>query len=93
MDWLLKEGKNMDVLMIVLGCLLFAAYMRLCGSQRKPIKSMAANSALGVLALLLAALISGFLGCGISVDYITVFAASVLGIPGVAMMLLIMFVI
>lgn len=83
----------MDVLMIILGCLMLGAYMRTCGRQRRPVRAMAVNSALGVLALVLAAMITGFLGCGIAVDYITVFTASVLGIPGIAMMLIIMFVI
>ena len=83
----------MDVLMIVLGILVFICYIGICGRQRRPLKAMAANSAAGVILLVLAAVITGFFGCGISVDYITVFAASVLGIPGVAMMLLVMFLI
>lgn len=83
----------MDVLMIVLGVFVFVGYIGICGRQRRPIKAMAANSAAGVLMLFLAALVTGFFGSGISVDYITVFTASVLGVPGVIMMLLVMFII
>lgn len=83
----------MDVLMIVLGFLAMAAYFGICGRQRRPIKSAAVNSAAGVVLLVLTAVVSGFFGGGISVNYISVFVSSVLGVPGVIMMLLITFVI
>ena len=83
----------MDVLMIVLGLIIFFRYAGICGRQRRPLKTMIVNSAAGVIVLVLAAVITGFVGCGIAVDYITVFTAAVLGIPGVAMMLAVMFLI
>lgn len=83
----------MDVLMICLGIFFTAAFFYICGRQRKPIKAMAANSASGIVLLILSAAISGFLGCGIPVNYATVIIASGLGIPGVIMLLLIKFII
>lgn len=83
----------MDVLMIILGVVVFLIYVRICGSQRRPLKAMAANSAAGIIMLVLAAVVTGFFGRGISVDYITVFTASVLGVPGAVMIMLIVFVI
>lgn len=83
----------MDVLMIVIGIFTAAGFLRICGRQKKPIKAMAVNSGAGLVLLILTAVITGYLGCGLSVNYVSVFTASVLGVPGEIMLLLIAFVI
>lgn len=67
-------------------------YFLLCGSQKKPLKSMLLNSLSGLAALIAAAVVSGGMGCGIAVNYATVLIATALGVPGVIGLVLIMFV-
>ena len=83
----------MDVLFIVLGIILSVIFLYLCGQQKKPIKAMLVNSLAGIVGLVAAAIITGWSGCGIAVNTATVLIASVLGVPGVAMILVTMFVI
>ena len=83
----------MDVLMIIIGIILFVIYLRKCGQQKRPVKAMLINSAAGIAVLTGAAVITGFAGCGIAVNSATVLIASVLGVPGVAMILLTVFII
>ena len=82
----------MDVLMIIIGIILSVIFFRRCGQQKKPVRAMAANSLAGLAALIAAAVITGFSGCGIAVNGATVLVASVLGVPGVAMILLTVFI-
>ena len=82
----------MDVLMIIIGIILSVIFLRKCGHQKRPVRAMLINSAAGLAALLAAAVITGFSGCGIAVNGATVVIASVLGVPGVAVMLLTVFV-
>ncbi len=83
----------METLSIVVGALLLLNYFRLCGRQRRPVKAMAINSLAGLLALCLLAAISGFLGNAVAVNPATVIVSMSLGIPGVIMLLLTLFVI
>lgn len=83
----------MDAVILILGLIALFFYLRLCGSQRKPVKAMLVNSAAGVIALITAAVISGIMGVGIAVNYATVWAAVALGVPGVIGVVLVMFVV
>ena len=83
----------MDAVILILGLIALFFYLRLCGSQRKPVKAMLVNSAAGVIALVTAAVISGIMGVGIAVNYATVWAAVALGVPGVIGVVLVMFVV
>lgn len=83
----------MDAVILILGLIALFFYLRLCGSQRKPVKAMLVNSAAGVIALITAAVISGIMGVGIAVNYATVWAAVTLGVPGVIGVVLVMFVV
>ena len=86
-----KEFK-MDTVILALGALMLFLYMRLCGNQKRPIKSMLVNSLAGVIGLITAAVVSGIFGVGIAVNYATVLTAAALGVPGVLGVVLIMFV-
>ena len=81
----------MDVLTIILIIILSVIYLHKCGTQKKPIKAMVINSAAGLAALVAAAVITGFMGCGVAVNAATVVIAAVLGVPGVVMMLVSLF--
>lgn len=83
----------MDVLVIILGIILAVIFLHKCGQQRKPVKAMAVNSAAGLAVLVAAAAITGFMGCGVAVNTATVLTAAVLGVPGVAMILVCVFLI
>ena len=83
----------MDVLAIIIGIILTVIFLHKCGQQRKPVKAMAVNSAAGLVVLVAAAIITGFMGCGVAVNMATVLTAAVLGIPGVAMILVSVFLI
>ena len=83
----------MDVLMIIIGIILSVIFMHRCGQQRKPVKAMLVNSATGLIGLIGTAVVTGFMGCGVAVNMATVTVASVLGVPGVAMILVAVFVI
>lgn len=84
-NYMTLKGRDleMDAVILVLGIIAAMLYLYLCGRQKKAVKTMLLNSLLGVAALAAAAAVSGFLGCGIAVNYASVFVASVLGIPGV----------
>ena len=75
----------MDVLMIVLGAVLTAGYLKLCGEQRKAVRTMLLNSGIGIASLFAAAVISGLAGKGIAVNAATVLISAVLGVPGTIM--------
>lgn len=77
----------MDVLMIVIAGALCFGYLRRCGGQKKPVLAMAVNSGLGLVGLVAAAVVTGFMGCGIAVNAATVLVSAVLGVPGVVMIL------
>ena len=81
----------MDVLMIIIGIILSVIFFRKCGQQRKPLRAMLVNSAAGLAALIAAAVITGFSGCGIAVNGAAVVTAAVLGVPGVVMILVTVF--
>ena len=83
----------MDVLMIIIGIILSVIFLHKCGQQKRPVKAMLINSAAGLAGLIAAAVITGFAGCGIAVNSAAVVVAAVLGVPGVAMILLTVFVI
>lgn len=83
----------MDVVMIIIGIILSVIFFYKCGQQKKPMKAMVINSVTGLMGLMAAAIVTGFSGCGIAVNIATVLIASVLGVPGVAMILVTMFVI
>lgn len=68
-------------------------FMRLCGAQKRPVKAMAINSLAGLVLLCAAAAVSGFLGSPVAVNPASVTLAISLGIPGVIMLLLALFVI
>ena len=82
----------MDILTIIVGIILSVIFFRKCGQQKKPLKAMAANSAIGLAGLVGAAIITGFMGCGIAVNAATVVVAAVLGVPGVVMILVTVFI-
>ncbi|MBD5103931.1 MAG: hypothetical protein HDT47_03595 [Ruminococcaceae bacterium] len=81
----------MDAVVLVLGILAMLLFIRLCANQRRPVKIMLVNSLFGIAALAAAAVISGFMGCGIAVNYATVWVSVALGIPGVMGILTVMF--
>ena len=83
----------MDVLTIIIGIILTVIFLHKCGQQRKPVKTMAVNSAAGLTVLVAAAVITGFMGCGVAVNPATVLTAAVLGVPGAAMILVSVFLI
>ena len=83
----------MDVLMIVIGIIFSVIFLHKCGGQKRPVTAMAVNSLTGLLGLVAAAVVTGFMGCGIAVNVATVVTAAVLGVPGVVMILLAVFVI
>ena len=83
----------MDVLMIIIGIILSVIFFHKCGQQRKPVKAMMINSAVGLTGLIGAAIATGFMGCGVAVNGATVLVAAVLGVPGVVMILVTVFVI
>ena len=83
----------MDVLTIIIGIILSVIFFCKCGQQRKPIKAMVVNSAAGLAVLIAAAIVTGFSGCGIAVNIATVLVAAVLGVPGVVMILVTVFVV
>ena len=83
----------MDVVMISIGVILSVIFLRKCGQQKKPVKAMVINSMTGLVGLVAAAVVTGFAGCGIAVNIATVLVAAVLGVPGVVMILVTMFVI
>lgn len=83
----------MDTVIMVLGVIALFFYLRLCGSQKRPVKAMVVNSLAGVTALVAAAVISGIMGVGIAVNFASVWAAVTLGVPGVVGVVLVMFVI
>ncbi len=78
----------MDVLMIGLGIIAALGYLRICGRQRRPVKAMLANSMAGVILLVISAAVTGITGFGIPVTWVSVMTASVLGVPGVGMIML-----
>ena len=82
----------MDVLTIIVGIILSVIYLRRCGEQKKPIRAMVANSLCGMIGLVVAAVVTGFSGCGVAVNGASVLVAAVLGVPGVVMMLVSLFV-
>ena len=82
----------MDVLMIIIGIILSVIFFHKCGQQKKPVKAMIINSLTGLAGLVAAAIVTGFSGFGVAVNIATVLIACVLGIPGVAMILVTMFV-
>ena len=84
--------KKLDILTIIVGIILSVIFFRKCGQQKKPLKAMVVNSAIGLVGLAAAAIITGFMGCGIAVNATTVVAASVLGVPGVVMILVTVFI-
>ena len=81
----------MDVLMIITGIILSIVFLHKCGMQKKPVKAMAVNSLSGIAVLVAAAVITGFAGCGVAVNAATVLTAAVLGVPGVVMILVTVF--
>lgn len=83
----------MDVLMTIIGAMVFLAYFRLCRKQKAPIKAMALNSGFGLIFLILMAMVTGALGNGLYISYTSVSTAVSLGIPGVIMLLLITYII
>ncbi len=82
----------MKAITIALAAVSLLFYLRLCGSQKNPLKSMLLNSLSGLAALVTAAVVSGTMGCGIAVNYATVLVSTALGIPGVIGLVLIMFI-
>lgn len=82
----------MDVLFIILGIILSVIFLHKCGLQKKPVKAMVINSLSGVVGLIAAAVVTGFAGCGVAVNAATVLIAAVLGLPGVAMILVCVFI-
>ena len=82
----------MDVVMIIIGIILSVIFFYKCGQQKRPIKAMAINSVTGLAGLVAAAIVTGFSGFGIAVNIATVLIAAVLGVPGVVMILVTMFV-
>lgn len=82
----------MDVLVIIIGIILSVIYFHKCGQQKKPLRAMILNSAAGLAMLIVAAVITGFSGCGVAVNGASVLVASVLGVPGVVMILVSLFV-
>ena len=63
------------------------------GAQKRPVRAMAINSLAGLVLLCAAAAVSGFLGSPVAVNPASVTLAISLGIPGVIMLLLALFVI
>ena len=82
----------MDILLIIVGIILSVIFLHRCGQQKKPLKAMIVNSAIGLAGLTAAAVITGFMGCGIAVNAATVVTATVLGLPGVVMILVTVFI-
>ena len=82
----------MDILIIIVGIILAVIFFHNCGQQKKPLKAMVVNSAIGLAGLLAAAIVTGFMGCGIAVNAVTVVVAAVLGVPGVVMILVTVFI-
>lgn len=68
-------------------------FFRLCAAQKRPVKSMALNSLAGIAALCIAAAVCGFSGSPLEVNAASVALAISLGIPGVIMLILILYVI
>ena len=83
----------MDYLTIFLAFMLCLRYFLICGRQRKPIQAMAVNSLSGVVLLVILSFLTSFSGEGIGINYATVTVSSILGLPGVAMIFLLSFVI
>lgn len=83
----------MTVFSIITAALLMLNFMRLCGAQKHPVRAMAINSAAGLAALCIAAAVSGLLGKGLAVNPASAALAASLGVPGVIMLLLLLFVI
>lgn len=83
----------MTTFSIIAAALLMMNFMRLCGAQKRPVKAMLINSLTGLAALCIAAAASGFLGSPLTVSPAAVSLAISLGIPGVVMLLLVLFVI
>ena len=83
----------MDVLMLIVAGVLCLTYLHRCGQQKRPLKAMVINSLAGLTVLVAAAAVTGFMGCGIAVNRVTVLVSSVLGVPGVVMILLTVLVI
>ena len=81
----------MDVLVIIIGIILSVIYFHKCGQQKKPLRAMILNSAAGLAMLIVTAVITGFSGCGVAVNVASVLVASVLGVPGVVMILVSLF--
>ena len=82
----------MDIVLIIVGIILSVIFLHRCGQQKKPLKAMVVNSAFGLTVLVGAAIITGFMGCGIAVNAATVVTATVLGVPGVIMILVTVFI-
>lgn len=83
----------MNVISIISAALLMLNFMRLCGAQKHPVKAMVINSMTGIAALCISAAVCGFLGSPFAVNAASVTLAISLGVPGVIMLLLILFVI
>ena len=83
----------MDVLIIIIGIILSVIFLHKCGTQKKPVKAMLINSLSGVVGLIAAAVVTGFAGYGVAVNTATVLTAAVLGVPGVGMILVCVFLI
>lgn len=87
-----ERTPKMETISITLAAISLFFYLRICGSQKKPLKSMLLNSLSGLTVLVTISVISGIMGCGIAVNHATVFLSTTLGIPGVVGMVLIKFV-
>lgn len=81
----------MDVVTIIIGFILSVLFLHKCGAQKKPVRAMLVNSLMGLVGLVAAAIVTGFMGCGVAVNVATVLTAAVLGVPGVIMILVTVF--
>lgn len=73
----------MNYVMTALGIIFALMYLRICGKQKKPLRTMLLNSAAGAVALIIVSLMTAGLEKAVSVNYITTFISVTLGIPGV----------
>jgi pro-sigmaK processing inhibitor BofA len=83
----------LNVIFILLGISLLYYFIKALLKCKSPLKKAALSMLSGVAALLAVNLVTGLLGAQVAVNFYTVFTSLVLGVPGVVLILVKVFLI
>ena len=83
----------LDVIFLIIGVFIFIKFLSVLLKSQNPLRKAVLSMLSGICSLVAASLVTGFFGASLAVNLYTVFIALTLGIPGVILLILKIFII